>query len=441
MPQFSRQIRFYFHLVRAFVGKYYLLIGLGVISGMISFLLAPSLIRLMPKFRSTLRVAVVGRYQVSEIPLRIQQQISIGLTSISEKGETGPGVAESWKISADGREYTFFLRPGLKWQDGTLLKSQDLNYQFKDVDIQYPDSKTVVIKLRDPYAALPVVLARPVFKSGLLGIGQYRVSTLKKNGQIVEELVLVPANPDVGIPKIQYRFYSSSNLAMLAFKLGLVDTIEELPSADELTNWPNVNVRSVMHKDRYVAVFFNNAKLEKSIRQALAYAINKNRWPDRAIGPIGSQSWVYNPDIKLYDYDLGKAKQLLDKLDKKLDTIELDTLPVYAKTAENIKEDWSKLSIKVDIKVVNDIPEDFTALVLAQAMPLDPDQYSLWHSTQGTNLTRYNSPRVDKLLEDGRRASDSATRRDIYENMQRFLLEDSPAAFLYYQTTYTINRK
>ncbi|MCG2691827.1 hypothetical protein L6272_03300, partial [Microgenomates group bacterium] len=93
------------------------------------------------------------------------------------------------------------------------------------------------------------------------------------------------------------------------------------------------------------------------------------------------------------------------------------------------------------VKIVNSIDPDFQALLVAQEIPLDPDQHALWHSTQDTNITHYSDLKIDKLLEDGRKISDQAKRKEIYQDFQRFLLEDSPAIFLSYPTTYTISRK
>ena len=76
----------------------------------------------------------------------------------------------------------------------------------------------------------------------------------------------------------------------------------------------------------------------------------------------------------------------------------------------------------------------------SQEIPADPDQYTLWHSTQSTNITGYNSPKIDKLLEDGRKISDKEERKAIYLDFQRFLVEDTPAAFLFHPTVYTIIR-
>ncbi len=122
--------------------------------------------------------------------------------------------------------------------------------------------------------------------------------------------------------------------------------------------------------------------------------------------------------------------------------IELSTVPSLLPVAEKIKEDWEQLSFKTNIKVVNTLPENFEALLVTQEVPPDPDQYSSWHSTQiGTNISHYQSPKIDKLLEDGRKAKDQEKRKEIYFDFQRFLVEDTPAIFLFHPTLYTVSRK
>ncbi|MCS7092795.1 MAG: peptide-binding protein, partial [Patescibacteria group bacterium] len=74
-------------------------------------------------------------------------------------------------------------------------------------------------------------------------------------------------------------------------------------------------------------------------------------------------------------------------------------------------------------------------------IPLDPDQYSLWHSMQTeSNISKYANPRIDKLLEDGRVTIDIQERKKIYLDFQRFLLEDAPCVFLYHPEYYSIVR-
>ena len=164
--------------------KYYAMVLLGLVSGIISFVSFPYLVKLIPKFRPTIKIAVVGRYTASDIPINIQQQISFGLTSVSNSGLVGPGLASDWVVSEDGRVYTFNLNPNYTWQDGSKIKSRDLGFKFKDVNVEYPKDNQVVIKLKDPFAPLPAALSQPVFKSGLLGLGKYKAFRIKKKWSI-----------------------------------------------------------------------------------------------------------------------------------------------------------------------------------------------------------------------------------------------------------------
>ena len=205
---------------------------------------------------------------------------------------------------------------------------------------------------------------------------------------------------------------------------------------DELEKWPNVITTPVVHTDRIVSLFFNTTQIDKPSRQALTYALDKKRWNPRVYSPISRLSWAYNPDVKQYDYDPQKIT-----VAKKMAEVSISTLSAYKDVAEMIKSDWEKLGLKITIEVVDSIPEQFETLVLVQAIPIDPDQYHLWHSTQQSNITRLDDKRIDKILEDGRRISDQTKRLALYKDFQKYLLEDLPAIFLYYQTTNTMTRK
>ena len=83
---------------------------------------------------------------------------------------------------------------------------------------------------------------------------------------------------------------------------------------------------------------------------------------------------------------------------------------------------------------------EFDVLIASQEIPSDPDQYHLWHSTQATNIAGLASPRIDKLLEDGRKTMEEDKRIKIYHDFQKYLLEEAPAAFLFHPKLYTIER-
>ena len=133
--------------------------------------------------------------------------------------------------------------------------------------------------------------------------------------------------------------------------------------------------------------------------------------------------------------NVSTTKGLFDKQSR----IELATIPSLLSYAEEIKEDWEKLGLEVKVKSVFSLDE-FEALLITQEVPVDPDQYLLWHSTQKMNISGYKSPKIDNLLEEGRKTLDQEKRKEAYLDFQRFLVEDTPAIFLFHPTLYTVSR-
>jgi peptide/nickel transport system substrate-binding protein len=235
----------------------------------------------------------------------------------------------------------------------------------------------------------------------------------------------------------------------MALKLGSIDEIALVYDPAPFQNWHTIKIEANDNSYNIVTLFFNTQDKylsEKSLRQALYYAIQKDEYGvDRASSPIPPLSWAYNPQIKSYDYNPERAKELITELPDELKqdlNIQLVTTPSLLTTAEKISKDWKEVGIQSHLLVSSTIPSEFQVFLAIFDPPNDPDQYSTWHSTQtSTNISRYKNPRIDKLLEDGRLALDMEERRKIYLDFQRFLLEDVPAAFLYYPRVYTLSRK
>lgn len=449
-----KKFRVTYWMLRGFLRRHNRLLVVGIFFGILLSLGIPRLLPFLPQTRLKEKIGIIGRPTLSQLPLSIQNEISLGLTQLSPSGEAIPSLSSSYSIEDSGKRYRFRLRTNAVWHDGKAFTSDDINYSFSDVTMQAVSADEVVFELKEPFAPFPTVVSQPLFRSTrsrlfpqrlrLLGLGSMRVSKIVRNGQLISELVL-----DSSQSVKRYRFYPTQEAAIMAFKLGEVDEIQELSSASELGRWPNVIVEPVVHPDRYVALFFNTvdpALEDKSVRQALAYTTpEKGDPPTRAISPVNPNSWAYNPQVKPYDFDLGAARRLLSPENngealKVPQTLELTTTLPYLALAEDIKAEWMKLGVTTTIKVVSFLPETFQVLLIAQEIPTDPDQYSLWHSTQATNLTHYNSPKVDKLLEDGRKTLEINERTLIYQDFQRFLVEDSPAVFLFHHQTFTLKR-
>lgn len=439
-----RSLRYYFRFFYAFVSKFKGLLILSGIVGIIAFILFNLFAPVFFKGR-TQRIGMVGRYHTDNLPIGILNQIGDGLTKIEPDGTVSPNLASSWESPDKGKTWIFTLKDGYLWQDGDKLTSKTVVYEFTDVEIEKPDEKTIVFTLKDPFAPFPSVVSKPTFKKGLLGTGEWSVNKVTLSGSYIENLTLVDKQQNKRI----YKFYPTEENAKLAYTQGQIDIISDLFDASPISTWKTANVETDVSKNKIVTVFFNvNDRIlsDKSLRQALIYAINKKGLPgDRAIGPISPSSWVFNPLVKPYDFSLDRAKEILDDLPEEQTKdlkLTLVSTPFLLQTAEQVANYWRELGIDVTVLVSSIVPTQFQAYLTMIDVPTDPDQYSLWHSTRASeNISGYANPRIDKLLEDGRTELNLEERRKIYLDFQRFLVEDSPAAFLYHPETYTITRK
>lgn len=208
---------------------------------------------------------------------------------------------------------------------------------------------------------------------------------------------------------------------------------------------------------------------DKKSRQALSYAINKKQLVSLVLKKLGTKayspahplSWAYSDDVKKFEYDPTKALELLNELGWKLGKdgflnknnkkFEFTCLVNYGnkereKAAIIIKQNLKSVGIKMNIKVLEwasllkilnnpNPPKNFDAVIMGWSLGLDPDSYSIWHSSQyykGFNFVKYINSRVDKLLEMGRIEMNKNKRKEIYIKLNKVISEDCPYIFLWY---------
>ena len=419
-------------------------------------------------------IGLVGSYTLDSLPKQVSESISAGLTSVEPDGTISPSIAERWIVEDDGKSYRFVVKKNLTWQDGKTLTTEDLSYNFKDVEVITTPNE-IVFKLPEQFVPFPNVIAQPLFRyvdqrhilfstrRMPIGLGSYRVVDYEEFNGKLNKLIIESINQ-----RRIYRFYLTEEQAVIGFKHGEVDVLPDLTTKYDIFEWSNVDVQETIRYDRYSAVFFNNSSplFDKNIRQALSYALPKPDSEIRAIGPINPESWVYLDSGKNYAYDIDRAlERLLSALPPEPLNFELVTTANYQHEAELIKEAWETFGdtavencatadevedkercpntdIQVNIRVSN-FPDtsDYQAMLIGQQIPSDPDQYYLWHSEQTTNFTHYKNTRIDALLERGRTTPEAEERKAIYQEFQQFFLEDAPAVFLEHITSYQITRK
>lgn len=441
-------LRRWYWIVGAFLKKYAVVITVSVIVGMILVLNSSKLIPLIPT-SNTQYIGRIGAYTLEDLPIDIQEEISAGLTRIDDDGQVSLDQAISLKVSEDATEYTVQISPDAQFTDSSPLVVTDLNLNMPDVQATTVDEKTVKFTLAEPFAPFPALLSQPILKrittqglfpqTQVIGTKDFKITDVTTQNQIITSLTLSSSTETR-----KYFFYPTETEAVTAFKLGKIDSIEML-SQPQLQDWPNVSIQENKMSDRYLALFYNTKDpnlQDKQFRQMLTYATPKTEDDTRVISPIAKSSWVYNPQVKTYDYNLDTAAEIKSKLGQAQSApMEITTTPAYYDTANQIAQSWQQLGIQTTVKVVP-FPDtnDYQVLLIGQKIPKYPDQYALWHSTQSTNITNYQNAKIDKLLEDGRQETDTDLRKEAYQDFQRFIVEDAPAAFLRQLSVYTLSR-
>jgi peptide/nickel transport system substrate-binding protein len=441
-----KQLHFFTEYTVHYARKYFLVVLLGIIAGSLMYVEKDHLISFYQSLQTQNRnIGIEGLYTNQSLPPDIAGLISYGFTINNEKNEPvlSPVVA-TLNIQNDNRSYIFTFKDNLYWNNGLKFNTGDIDLNLPGAQVIAKGANLLEIDVQDPYSPLLSVLTKPIFyKKTLIGLGPYRIDNIIFQGGYFKTIFLSSATNHR--QKITYHFYSGSQDLVYAFKLGEVDEITTDTLDSQLAKWPNVKITPQIATDKYIAVFLNTEKFDnKQLRQAIAYATPKTTDKnDRCFGPISPNSWAYNEDIKQYNFDPDHAKELLSTT--KIDSLNLIvTDRKLLDLAENIKNGWEQtFNTTVAVNAASNQIDmaNYDAILTYGQIPADPDQYYFWHSTQAaTNITHLNNSRIDKLLEDGRQTFDQQARKQIYYDFQKFLLEESPAVFLNFPTTYNISR-
>jgi peptide/nickel transport system substrate-binding protein len=207
--------------------------------------------------------------------------------------------------------------------------------------------------------------------------------------------------------------------------------------------------------------------MDKRVRQALSYAINKQEIIDgvllgygaAATGPYKPDTWVYNPNVQKYTYNPEKARTLLaeagwqddnddgvlekDGQDFSFTIVTNQGNDLRAKTGEIIQRRFKEIGVEVELRIIEWAtflkefinPGRFDATILGWTGGPEPDQYNIWHSSKTgpreLNFIGFKNTEVDKLLEEGRRVFDQQQRKVYYDRFQQILADEQPYTFLY----------
>jgi peptide/nickel transport system substrate-binding protein len=284
------------------------------------------------------------------------------VTFPEEKTEVVPGLAESWTISKDGLQYTFKLRKGITFHDGTsfnaaavkfsierqinpdhpankLGKYPFANYFFGNVKAVEPLSDDrVAFLLKEPRASFLAVLTAgaasivsptAIMKAGLdypsapVGTGPFKFASWDRGQRVVLEKNPKYWKGPVKIERVVYRPIVEDQARLTELLTGQLDLIVGVP-ADYVAQLES-NQKVGLLKQTGVHVWYlgiNNQKKpfdDRRVRQALNYAVDKQAivrdvlkgTGTPSLGPVQPNTWGAEPGLKPYPYDPARAKKLL----------------------------------------------------------------------------------------------------------------------------------
>ena len=376
---------------------------------------------------------------------RANMLIFEGLVGLDRKLEPVPRLAESWKISEDGKVITFKLRDGVKWHDGKPFTSKDVAFTFKalrsvtelptlwaafmvDVEaVETPDPSTVVVKYAKPYAPALVtwtmgILPEHIYGAGKLsevegnskpvGTGPYKLS----RWDIGSRMVLVAndkwwhGKPKIGT--VNLVFDVKDQLA--AIRSGQLDFADIRDTNAWLTESTLPEFREVAESTSvpgslYRVVAWNTQRApfkDQRVRLAMTQALNRKRvvddllvgWGQLLPAPMFPNMFGLNRSIAPHPFDLEAAARLLAEAGLKsgfrfkLLTLESQRTRVNEEMLARWRTDLKRaLNVELEVEYL-DYPEwkarvadkrDFDAAFFGWLPEIpDPDPYNLLHSSQ-----------------------------------------------------------
>ena len=420
------------------------------------------------------------------------------LTILDANGKAQPRLAVSWEPSEDFKMWTFKLRPGVKFHDGTPLTAQAYKENFdrqKDPNnkcrcafyianinsVEAPSELTLVYNLKDPAVNFPSLVSYPSQNSAVhsptawktkgddynrnpVGTGPYVLKSwtagdrmiLEKNPDYwdkdkvyLDRIILKP------LPDAQSRFASlqSGEVDLIWDDKYDADNIERAKKDSKLT------VHSYTGSGAAVTAF--NTKVppldDVRVRQALVMALDRktmsqaltNGLAKPASNPYGDGSWVKCKDDGALPYDVEKAKALIKDYGKPVEFKKLYTATPRGRAGGQVEQElWKKVGANMEMEMIDQatfpargFTRQFQVIgwrIVDLADP-DPQMFANFYTGSPANLAQYSNPELDGLLQKARTTADTDKRIGLYCEISRLINKEAIWYWTFQNTYYAIS--
>jgi peptide/nickel transport system substrate-binding protein len=394
-----------------------------------------------------------------------------------------PSLAESWETSEDGLTWTFTLREGVTFHDGSEFDAADVVYSYNRIideelanayrfanveSVEAVDPQTVEITVSQPTPNLPALIGgfkgMAIIPEGAaddydltteaVGTGPFE---LESSG--AGETVLTAYDDywggDVAVGGVEFRYITEPAAALTALQNGEVQWTDNIPpqqiealegdDAVELATTPSVDYWYMsMNYDREP---FGNPE----VRRAIATAIDRSAVAEAAKFGAAQPNQTAIPEDSFYYHDYAPfeadpeaAQQLLEEAGVEtpieMGLMVTDEFPETVTAAQVIASQLEPIGIEVDVQNVDFATwldrqgqGDYDAFMLGWLGNIDPfDYYHSQHITDGSNNYQgYSNPEVDQLLQDAATETHEDARKELYDQAAELIVDDVSYLYLY----------
>jgi peptide/nickel transport system substrate-binding protein len=401
-----------------------------------------------------------------------------GLTRFMGDGSVVPGLAESWEISEDGLTYTFKLREGVTFHDGSAMDAEDVKFTLDRInaedsanaqkalyaaisEVNVIDPQTVEVKLSEPNGNMlfnlawgDAVIVAPetveTIKQTPIGTGAFKFESWNQGDKIT-----LTRNDDYwgeapALASATFKFISDPTAAFASVMAEDVDVFTGFPAPENIPQFEaDPRFQVLIGSTEGETILSINNKREPfdnvKVREAVAHAIDRQAIIDGAMfgygTPIGTHFAPHNPGYvdltEMSSYDPEKSKALLAEAgfpDGFETTLHLPP-PSYARRGgEIIAAQLAEVGIKAQITNVEWAQwletvfkgKDFGLSIVSHTEPMDINIYA-----NPDYYFQYDNAEFQSLMTEFNKTADPAARTEMLAKAQRMIAEDYVNGYLF----------
>ena len=417
-----------------------------------------------------------------------------GLVRTSDDGMSiEPCLAESWDVSEDGLQYTFHLKPDVKFANGDPVTTEDWIWSIERArdtassawsfslaaisSVEAPDDSTLVITLTQPWAPILADLAMfnasvqskayydevgaEAYTQAPMGTGPFYFAEWQKGEYLLLQKNTNYWNPEEPkLDSIRFTVVPDDNSRVMQLQAGEVDAItfvpwnrmQELDDDEDIVavGLPSTETRNLIMNNTIEPL--NDVR----VRQALAMATDRQELMDVALYGYGelatsfinpSVSYSASDKVSFPAYDPEGAKALLEEAgygDGFELTLSLDSgNTVNATLGTLLKEQWAEVGVTLNLETLEKgtINERMNNMTLDlqlrswtsdMADPSQAAEYACVNSNANCLFSGWQNTEAEQLVEQANMELDTTKRQEIYDQLQQLYVEEMPVMNLFY---------